>query len=87
MQVVIVIPFAARFWSWSFLGGVEVRFLRILRAGVRFFIGLWNLTLEVQLNYFSHHIPKLRILTHACCNGAMPFETFIETAISCYAPW
>jgi len=45
--------------SRRFLSGVG--FLRTLGVGVEFFYP----TVEVQLNHFLHHTPKLRILTRA----------------------
>jgi len=43
-------------------------------------------TPEVQLNHFLHRNPKLGILTRACWNGTISFQTFIETENSCCVP-
>jgi len=61
-----------------FLGGVG--FLRTLVVRV------FYPTPEVQLNHFLHRTPKLGILTRACWNGTISFETFIETDNSCRVP-
>ena len=42
-------------------------------------------TLKVQLNHFCHRALKLGILTCACWNGTISFETFIEVENSCCA--
>jgi len=38
-------------------------------------------TPKVQMNIFLHRTPKLGILTRACWNGTISFETFIETEV------
>ena len=45
-----------------------------------------NTTPDVQLNHFLHRTPKLGILSCACWNGTIYFETFIATENSCSVP-
>jgi len=46
----------------------------------------WKFQLRLWKNHFLHRTPKLRILTRACWNSTISFETFIETENSCCAP-
>jgi len=60
--------------SRRILGGIGVGFLRTRGVGVRFFF----IRLRLRMSNW--------ILTRACGNGTISFETFIKTDNSCYAP-
>ena len=77
VEVTIYLFFLPGLRSRRFSGGVGIR--RTLRVGIVYPIA------EVQSNYFLHCTPKLEILTRACWNGTISYETFIETENSCCA--
>ena len=65
------------------VGGFWVEWIpRNTRSRTRIFYP----TPEVQLNYFLHRTSKLGILTRACWNDTISFETLIEAENSCCVP-